>query len=71
MDMGDIDLSVGSGTDVSTTGPPKLKAEKLPSKPSVCRLFLISAFSSSVFFLSSLFIVCSSTCLLKLRRLGE
>lgn len=52
-------------------GPPKLKAEKLPSNPSVWRLFLISAFSSSVLFFCSRFVFCSSTCLLKLRRLGE
>lgn len=73
VDMGEMDLSVGvgSGIDVSTTGPPKLKAEKFPSKPSVCLLFLISARSSSVLFFCSLFVGGSSTFLLKLRRLGE
>ena len=69
--VGEIDISVGIGIDVSTAGAPKLKPAKLPSKPSVCRLFLISAFSFSDLSFTGLLVTPSSMFLLKLRRLGE
>jgi hypothetical protein len=86
LDVGDglIEPADGTGTAVSIAGgggggggasPPKSKAAKLPSNPSVCRLFLISCFSSSGLSICGRILgaadVPSSTCLTKLRRRGE